>query len=198
MTDVVPVRVRNVRAQRTHERLLDTLLELLAEGAHDPPAYIIAKRTGVVVRTVFHHFPNVESIYREATMRQATMLQGRLNTFDVHLDVEERTMLLIEQRDAIYAEMAPLRHAVCANVHDAFVNLRECVGLRTAMTRQIRKTYLHELRRHTDPVEALSRLDAATSFEIWDYFRLVQHASRTNTRTFMTRLVVNELRAFGA
>jgi hypothetical protein len=66
------------------------------------------------------------------------------------------------------------------------------------MTQQIRKTFIHELRRHTDPVEALSRLDAATSFEIWDYFRLIQRASRTNTRTFMTRLVVNELGAFGA
>jgi hypothetical protein len=94
--------------------------------------------------------------------------------------------------------MAPLVHALRTNMDGSFNDLRECVALRSAMTRQVRKTYLHELRRHTDPIEALSRLDAATSFEIWDYFRLIQRASRTNTRAFMTRLVVNEVGAFGA
>ena len=198
MTDLVPARQRNVRAEHTHQRILDALLALLAEGAHDPRAQQIAQRAGVVVRTVFHHFADIESIYREATTRQATMTQARLTLFDVHLDVEHRTSLLIAQRDEIYAEMAPLRHALRTNMDGSFVDLRECVALRSAMTRQILKTYLHELRRHTDPVEALSRLDASTSFEIWDYFRLIQRASRTNTRTFMTRLVVNELGAFGA
>ena len=198
MTDTVPARLRNVRAEHNHHRILDALLALLAEGVHDPRAQDIAERSGVVVRTIFHHFADIESMYREATTRQATAMQARLTPFDVHLDIEQRTTLLIAQRDEIYAEMAPLRHALRTNMDGSFVDLRECVALRSAMTRQIRKTFLHELRRHVDPVEALSRLDAATSFEIWDYFRLIQRASRTNTRTFMTRLVVNELGAFGA
>lgn len=198
MTDTAPTRVRNVRAEHTHHRILDALLALLVEGTHDPRAQQIAQRAGVVVRTVFHHFADVESMYREATTRQATTMHKRLTYFDVHLDVEHRTSLLIAQRDEIYAEMAPLHHALRTNMDGSFVDLRECVALRSAMTQQVRKTFIHELRRHTDPVEALSRLDAATSFEIWDYFRLIQRASRTNTRTFMTRLVVNELGAFGA
>ena len=198
MTDVIPARVRNIRAQHTHERILDALLELLAEGVHDPRAQQIAARAGVVVRTVFHHFPDVESIYREATIRQAVTLLPRLVPFDPFLDVMERTVALIDQRDEIYVQMAPLRHAVRANMDGTFVDLRECVALRTAMTRQVRRTYEYELRQHADPLEALSRLDAASSFEIWDYFRLVQRASRTNTRAFMTRLVVNEVGAFGA
>lgn len=198
MTDVIPNRVRNLRAQRSHERILDALLELLAEGVHNPRAQQIAARAGVVVRTVFHHFPDVESIYREATVRQAVVLLPRLVPFDPFLDIVERTVALIDQRDEIYGQMAPLRRALRTNMGDSFVDLRECVALRTAMTRQVRRTYSSELRQHADPVEALSRLDAATSYEIWDYFRLIQRASRTNTRAFMTRLVVNEVGAFGA
>lgn len=198
MTDVIPDRLRNIRARRNHERILDSLLELLAEGAHDPRAQQIASRAGVVVRTVFHHFPDIESIYREATIRQAVLLLPRLVPFDPCLDIMERTVALVDQRDELYAQMSPLRRALRANVDDSFVDLRECVALRTAMTRQVRRTYEYELRMHADPVEALGRLDAATSFEIWDYFRVIQRASRTNTRAFMTRLVVNEVGAFGA
>jgi AcrR family transcriptional regulator len=198
MTDVLPDRNRNIRARRNHDRILDALLELLAEGVHDPRAQQIASRAGVVVRTVFHHFPDVMSIYREATIRQAVTLLPRLVPFDPFLDVMERTVALVDKRDEIYTQMAPLRRALRTNTDDSFIDLRECVALRTAMTRQVRRTYEYELRMHADPLEALSRLDAATSFEIWDYFRLIQRASRTNTRAFMTRLVVNEVGAFGA
>jgi TetR/AcrR family transcriptional regulator, regulator of autoinduction and epiphytic fitness len=198
MTDIVPARIRNVRSRYTHERILDALLELLAEGNHDPTTQQVAQRAGVVVRTVFHHFSDVGALYREATVRQSVALRNRLEPFDTNLDVEERTILLIDQRDEMYAEIAPLRRALRTNTNHLCADLHESVALRTAMTRQIRNTYKYELRRHTDPVEALSRLDAATSYEIWDYFRLVQRASRTNTRAFMTRLVVNEVGAFGA
>jgi AcrR family transcriptional regulator len=198
MTDLIPARVRNVRARHTHERILDALLELLAEGLHNPTMQQIAARSDVVVRTVFHHFSDVGALYREATVRQSATLHDRLVPFDTNLDVEERTILLIDQRDEMYAEMAPLRRALRSNTNDLFADLHECVALHTAMTRQVRNTFKYELRRHIDPVEALSRLDAATSYEIWDYFRLVQRASRANTRAFMTRLVVNEVGAFGA
>lgn len=198
MTEVNTTRVPNARAQHNHERILDALLTLLAEGVRDPRAQQIAERAGVVVRTVFHQFPDMATIYREAITRQAKFIQPTLKPFDVQLDVTERSVLLITQRDELYAQMAPLHLAMRNHHDDAFVDLRECVALRSAMTKQVRMTYLHELRRHTDPVEALSRLDAATSFEIWNYFREIQHASRTNTRAFMTRLVVNELGAFGA
>jgi AcrR family transcriptional regulator len=198
MTNAVSSRTRNVRARHTHDRILDALIELLGEGVVEPRAQQVAARAQVVVRTVFHHFTDMHALYKEAMTRQALTMHTRLISIDTNIDLLERTVALIEHRDELYGEMAPLQRALRTHVDNRFIELRESVALRTAMIRQIRNTYLYELRRHSDPLHALSRLDAATSFEIWDYFRSVQHASRTNTKAFMTRLVVNEVGVFGA
>ena len=49
---------RTVRAERTRQALVDSLLNLLDEGQLTPTAAEIAARAGVSERSVFQHFPD--------------------------------------------------------------------------------------------------------------------------------------------
>ena len=54
---------RTARAERTREKVVDAVLELLDGGDVRPTAERIAKRAGVSERTVFQHFADREALF---------------------------------------------------------------------------------------------------------------------------------------
>ena len=57
---------RRARGQRTRLKVIEALLELVSEGVVRPTAQEIAARAGVALRTVYHHFEDVEALRRLA------------------------------------------------------------------------------------------------------------------------------------
>ena len=190
---------RVARSERTREAIAEALLELLNEGVLRPRAQEIAKRADVAVRTVFQHFDDMEGLYAEILRRQSERIAPFLAPLDPHRSTADKVRTLIEMRDNMYALAAPLRRgmiriAAAANSKTFEIALEE---LRRVMTQQIQQGFVKELHLTTDPYDVLPRIEAITSFEMWDHFTQIQGASRTAVRSHMTIMVMRELQPTG-
>jgi len=190
-----PVDGRVARSERTREAIAEALLALLEEGVKRPRALEIAKRADVAVRTVFQHFDDMESLYAEILRRQSERIAPFLAPLDPHRSTADKVRTLVEMRDNMYALAAPLRHGMlqveaAAKSQTFNIALQE---LRRAMTQQIQQGFVKELHLYTDPFDVLPRIEAVTSFEMWDHFLQVQGSSRTAVRLHMAVMVMREL-----
>src|SRR5271155_5351046 len=55
---------RVARGQRTRRSVAEALMQLLRDGESDPTAKAVARRAGVSLRLVFHHFADMDDLYR--------------------------------------------------------------------------------------------------------------------------------------
>jgi AcrR family transcriptional regulator len=190
---------RVARSERTREAIAEALLKLLEEGVLRPRAQEIAKRADVAVRTVFQHFDDMEGLYAEILRRQSERIAPFLAPLDPHRSTSDKVRTLIEMRDNMYALAAPLRRGMIRVEADStskiFENALE--ELRRIMTQQIQQGFVKELHLNTDPYDVLPRIEAITSFEMWDHFIQVQGASRTAVRLHMTVMLLRELQPTG-
>ena len=56
---------RHSRSIATRKRIVAGFIELIAEGSVSPTAEQVAQRAGIGLRTVFRHFDDMETLYRE-------------------------------------------------------------------------------------------------------------------------------------
>ena len=190
---------RVARSERTREAIAEALLKLLEEGVLRPRAQEIAKRADVAVRTVFQHFDDMEGLYAEILRRQSERIAPFLAPLDPHRSTADKVRTLVEMRDNMYALAAPLRRGMmrveaAAKSKTFNIALEE---LRRVMTQQIQQGFVKELHLNTDPYDVLPRIEAITSFEMWDHFIQVQGASRTAVRLHMTVMLLRELQPTG-
>jgi len=183
---------RVARSERTREAIATALLELLEEGVSQPRALHIAERAEVSVRTVFQHFDDMEGLYSEIVQRQTERIAPFLVALDESGSTHERARTLIELRDNMYALVAPVRNGVRNSEVARHSNLieRGMSDLRSAMNKQVRQGFAKEIHQ---PTEVLARIEAVTSYELWDHFQRGQKASRASTRAHMLSLLVREL-----
>jgi len=190
---------RVARSERTREAIAEALLALLEEGVQRPRAQEIAKRADVAVRTVFQHFDDMEGLYAEILRRQSERIAPFLAPLDPHRSTADKVRTLVEMRDSMYALAAPLRRGMMrveAAAKSKTFNIA-LEGLRRVMTQQIQQGFVKELHLNTDPYDVLPRIEAITSFEMWDHFIQVQGASRTAVRLHMTVMLLRELQPTG-
>jgi AcrR family transcriptional regulator len=141
----------------------------------------------------------MEGLYAEILRRQSERIAPFLAPLDPHRSTADKVRTLIEMRDNMYALAAPLRRgmiriAAAANSKTFESALEE---LRRVMTQQIQQGFVKELHLNTDPYDVLPRIEAITSFEMWDHFTQIQGASRTAVRSHMTIMVMRELQPTG-
>lgn len=184
------------QGERTRRRIADAALELLEEGERPPTADEIADRAGVSHRLLFHHFDGLDELYD--AVAAILIDRYRHDVAEVSPDPPraERIDRTVQQRARLYHSMGHLglnaavlsaRHLTVA---DGVVRMHE--DLRSRLER----TFSPEIddagnRRH----EVLSAIDAAVSWQIWDYLRRVNGLSGAATRRIMTKMLRAALRS---
>lgn len=186
---------RTARSQRTRTAISNALLQLLEEGHHEPPVQLVAKRANVSVRAVYHHFDDIEGLYTELVDMQSKRIMPLLTVVSGRRSTLGKARHLIEMHDDLYTLAAPLYNGVRFSVaargsQEISTTLQQ---LRLATSSQIQQSFKSELNQHRNPYDAISRLEAVISFEMWDHFRRVQGCSRHATRTHMLALLMAEL-----
>lgn len=186
---------RHARSQRTRTSISNALLQLLEEGHHEPAVQQVAKRANVSVRAIYHHFDDIEGLYTELVDRQSRRIMPLLAVVSGRRSTVSKARQLIEMHDDLYSLAAPIHNGVRFSVAarsspTISATLRQ---LRHATSSQIQQSFKSELDRHHNPYNAISRLEAVISFEMWDHFRRVQGCSRHATRTHMLALLMAEL-----
>ena len=102
---------RTARATRTRTAIVDALLSLLDEGDLQPTANRIAARAGISLRLIYHHFGDLESLFRDAASRQAERLSELAEPVDPDLPLDERIEGFCAGRARILEWMTPVRRA---------------------------------------------------------------------------------------
>lgn len=102
---------RRERSRSSRRRIIEAMMSLVAEGDVNPSAAKVAEKAGVGLRTVFRHFDEKDSIYREIDELLWTV-HGP--TFEAPFRSEtwkEQLLEMIERRARTYEEIAPFRIA---------------------------------------------------------------------------------------
>ncbi len=152
--------------------MLEALLELVAEGELRPTAQQVATRAGVALRTVYHHFEDVEALRRMAFDLQVSRHYELLKPVDPSIALAERIPLIARQLRKLFEIIGPIRRATMFDEHSSE---EMADGLRRS--RHIRRQHLEltfstEIARATgDARSFVDALDVVTSWQSWYYLR---------------------------
>jgi AcrR family transcriptional regulator len=164
---------RSARAERTRQAIVDALLSLLEAGDLQPTATRIAERAGISLRLIYHHFGDLESLFRATAVRQAERSRALAVEVDPDLPLPARIESFCTQRTRVLESMTPIRRA--ALLHEPFSPelQRARDGFMRAADRQLVRVFHTELEAFDEPARAQVRsaLGAATSWSTWDVLR---------------------------
>ncbi len=175
----------------TRKKIVDALTALVFEGHITPTAEQVAHRADVGLRTVFRHFDDMDSLYREISIdvdaQIKPLLQARLDA----ATWQERVVQSIDIRSDIYDRTAAIHLAAQVHRHESAYlaqNLMDSARLqRDLLQRLLPATVAQDQR-------LLDALDLMLSFEAWIRLRREQGLDAAQAREVM-RLGVQALLA---
>ena len=159
------------RIQRSHDsqqRIVAAMIELVAEGDLTPSAEEVALRAHVGLRSVFRHFKDMDSLYREISTAVAVSMERFVREPFKSTEWHDRILELVDRRAVAFEKMTPFlragmlyrhRSPALKAGHERFAKtLRQIViGLLPA-----------DVARDSQTVEAI---DLLLSFEAWHRLR---------------------------
>lgn len=168
MTEAEEVDGRRQRSERSRALIVDALFALIRAGEMDPGAARVAERAGVGLRTVFRHFEDMDSLYREMSQRiEAEIMPLALAPFSA-ADWRGRLDELVKRRIDIYERILPLRAAGAIRRFQSAWLMEDYRRLHAFERRTLESVLSKGVAR--DAV-LLAALDLATGFDAWRRLR---------------------------
>ena len=165
---------RRRRGQDNRARIVAAMLDIIHSGDLAPSAEQVAQRADVGLRTVFRHFQDMDSLFREMSV----VIMGEL-----HVAAEtpfrsdgwrERVVELVERRGWAFEKVGPfLRASTLVRRRSKYMevdNARLVKALREILKQQLPPS---QAREHLQ----LEALDLLLSFEAWSRLRREQGLS---------------------
>ena len=157
---------------------MEALLSLLEEGDLNPPATRIAERAGISLRLIYHHFGDLESLFRAVSTREAERLSVFAEPIDPALPLAERIDGIVAQRVALLETVTPVRRA--ALLQEPFSE--ELRDARDAVQEigcdQVRNLFAPEL--EALPADRRAAVaDAAATALLWGYWNDLRTMGRS-------------------
>jgi AcrR family transcriptional regulator len=170
---------RTVRAERTRQALVDSLLNLLDEGQLTPTAAAIAARAGVSERSVFQHFPDREALLEAVAREQYDRVVPTLRPVDSTLPLAERIDQFTAQRARLYELIGGVRRAGLLVEHESPSVAGWLATARQAKAADVQRVFKRELDAIPgDDQEAVkAALIMLCSWSAWDSWRTHQRLS---------------------
>jgi AcrR family transcriptional regulator len=177
---------RRRRGQDNRARIVRAMLEIIQSGEVAPGAEQVAARADVGLRTVFRHFQDMDSLYREMSVAIEAELRTVVDRPFLSPDWRGRLFELIERRAEAFERIAPFKRA-----SDVF---RYRSKFLEADTSKLVATLREILKRHLPPEIIadslkLEALDLLMSFESWSRLRREQGLSALRAREILEAAV---------
>jgi AcrR family transcriptional regulator len=181
---------RKHRSQKSQASIVNAMLELVAQGNLEPSADQIADIARVGRRSVFRHFKDMDTLYREMTNSIATTMGSIvLQPFEA-ADWAGRVLELVDRRAVGFEKMKPFLLAGQVHRHRS-PYLKASHAQFVQMLRQILLGLLpKEIARNADLVDAL---DMLLSFEIWHRLRDDQGLSIARAKRVLKQAIQSTL-----
>lgn len=177
---------RKHRSQKSQLRIVNAMLELVAEGNLEPSADQIADIAKVGRRSVFRHFKDMDALYREITNSIAvTMGSIVLQPFEA-TDWKGQVLELVDRRAAGFEKMKPFLLAGQVHRHRSpFLK-----GSHAQFVEMLRRILLgllpKDIARNLVLVEGL---DMLLSFENWSRLREDQQLSVAKSKQVLKQAI---------
>ncbi len=190
----------NARGEKTRLAILDALLSLTAEGDLRPTVPRVAERAGLSLRSVFHHFSDVDALLGAALDRQLERCAALPRGVPLEMPLPQRIDRFTRQRARLFEEMAPVRRALM--LHESHSPM---LGERAALMRRVEHD--EALAGFGDAITQLpaaerslaeAALATAASFDAWLSLRLHQALAPDAARRALQRLVASQVQQLGA
>jgi len=173
---------RMLRAEENRRKVAQAMLELLREGVPQPTREQVAERSGLSLRSVYHHYNNMESLHEETCRIQFSSIHDLVNDLPRARDdrLHSRIDAFVDQRAELYERITPVRRSAMTWIHRSHALAKGIAGLSEDMRQQLFRTFEKELGRCEGArLEALlDALEAATCWEAWDFMRARKSFSR--------------------
>ena len=168
---------RAARAARTRAAIVDALLSLLEEGDLQPTANRIAERAGISLRLIYHHFGDLESLFRDAATRQAGRLAALADPVDPDQPLDDRITQFCASRARVLEWMTPVRRASLLQEPFSEELTRAKIAYMRAGDSSVRELFRPELAAlgPADRAEVEAALCAVASWSTWDTLRTSGH-----------------------
>lgn len=177
---------RRLRSQDSRARIVAAMLALIREGEISPSAELVAGRANVGLRTVFRHFKDMDSLYRE----MSEVIEDEVHTIRekpfTATDWRGRVVELIDRRLELFERIAPFKRASDVNRHRSRFLGRDNTRL-TVVLREI-LTALAPPDEVGDP-QVFEALDLLLSFEAWSRLRREQNLDQDEVREVLRKAV---------
>jgi AcrR family transcriptional regulator len=194
LDDREPTDGRRARGARTRLSILEALLALAAEGQLHPSAQDVATRAGVALRTVYHHFEDVERLRRAALELQLERTGAVFRSVEPTEDLETRISTIARQLRMRFEAVTPIRRATLFEEHSSAATGRGIGHYRVLRRNHVAMTFAPEIERGGGGRTLLDALDATTTWECWEYLRSGLGRSAATTEKTLVRMLQDLLR----
>ncbi len=170
---------RRLRSAASRQRIVEAMRDLIREGVVAPRAEEVATRANVGLRTVFRHFDDMESLYREIGALAMMEAEPLLDLSEPTGTVEERLQQMLERRSRLFERIMPFRVAADANTHRSPYLIEDRNRMNAGLRELLRNALPADIRKDKTLVDAL---DALLSFDMWRRLRVDQRLSIPQAR----------------
>jgi AcrR family transcriptional regulator len=182
---------RAERSLSTRRRIVEALAALIHEGDLTPTAEAVARRAQVGLRTVFRHFEDMDTLYREIRIDLDTLLQPLLQARLDGPTWRERVLQSIVHRAGIFERLAALHVAAQVHRHESAFLSQDLMESARLQREFLQRLLPAEVAADTPLLDAL---DLALSIESWIRLRREQGLSERQACR-VVRLTVEALLA---
>jgi AcrR family transcriptional regulator len=173
---------RRRRSLDSRARIVAAMIALTQEGQVSSSAEQVAERAQVGLRTVFRHFNDMDSLYREMSLIVESRLSHEIDTAFTASDWRGRVDEMIRRRSAVFELITPFKRAEAAQRHRSRF-IEQDIRRLNARLRALLGAVLPPQVAADRPV--FESLDLLLSFESWDRLRREQNLSSEDARAVL-------------
>jgi AcrR family transcriptional regulator len=182
---------RVARGQRTRRSVAEALMDLLRGGDPDPTAKAVARRAGVSLRLVFHHFADMDDLYQFVGTLQLRRQWADMPQLSPKLSLSTRIERTVAHRAALFEETSEIRRALVCRAPT-------CPGVGKALAaadnlflEDLKTTFAPELAGlpASSREEYLGAMDTGTSWEVWERLRATSGIPVRRARRVMSLIL---------
>jgi len=189
---IVLVDGRRQRGERTRQAIIDAVLSLQEEGVLVPTAQQISDRAGVLIRSFFRHFDDMETLFKAADDQLRDSYEALFIGGDRQGSLSERVHRAVERRSAAFEQLKNLMLGTKALLW-RYETLRKNYARNQKGLRKDLEAWLPEL--NGLPEVECESVHAIASFEMWNRLRseqgLSEQASISVIQSMLVRLLTS-------
>ncbi|HEX4917824.1 MAG TPA: TetR/AcrR family transcriptional regulator [Limnobacter sp.] len=177
---------RRDRGARNKQLIVNAFLDYIREGNLNPTAQQVSERAGVGLRTVFRHFQDMETLYREMAHAVDAIIAPVLQTPLEGRTWQDKLHHAIDRRSAMFEQLMPIHVSSLAHLH-ASPFLKEKHERSVALQRLLLQGFLpKKVQNRKGTFEAL---DLVLSLDTWTRLRRDQDLTAEQAKKTIRHMV---------